>query len=90
VRRSATTGVRGRGDLRSGGVEVRRRVTHLLEHLDGVTTPARLRSLRAIEVLERLGTAEARKVLADLAGGIPEAFRTQEAKAALDRLAGRQ
>jgi WD40 repeat protein len=70
--------------------EVGRRVTRLLEHLEGVTTPARLRDLRAIEVLERLGTAEARKVLADLAKGIPEALRTQEAKASLERLTRRQ
>jgi hypothetical protein len=72
------------------GAEVRRRVTRLLEQLNGVTTPARLRSLRAIEVLERLGTADARKVLADVAGGMPEALRTQEAKASLGRLAWRK
>lgn len=70
--------------------EVLRRVTRLLEQLDGVTAPTRLRSLRVIEVLERLGTAEARKVLANLARGIPEALRTQEAKLSLERLARRQ
>jgi RNA polymerase sigma factor (sigma-70 family) len=70
--------------------EVRRRVTRLLERIDGEKTPEQLRSLRAVEVLERLGTAEARQVLEDLAKGTPEARQTQEATASLQRLAGRQ
>ena len=45
--------------------------------------------LRAVEVLERIGTPEARQVLAKLADGAPEARLTQEAKASLQRLAKR-
>jgi RNA polymerase sigma factor (sigma-70 family) len=67
--------------------EVRRRVTRLLERLEEGNTPAQLRSLRAIEVLERMGTPEARKGLEDLAKGIAGARQTQEAKASLIRLA---
>jgi WD40 repeat protein len=69
--------------------EVRRRVTRLLEQLDQGKTPEQLRSLRAIELLERNGTPEARKVLEELAKGMPEALQTQEAKSCLDRLARR-
>jgi hypothetical protein len=45
-----------------------------------------LRQLRAIEVLERAGTAQAKKILSKLAGGAPDARLTREAKAALERL----
>jgi hypothetical protein len=69
---------------------VRRRATRLLEQIGREITPGQLRSLRAVEVLERLGTPEARTALEDLARGTPEARQTREAKASLDRLAGRQ
>lgn len=36
-------------------------------------------------VLEYAGTPEARQVLKHLAGGMPQAVRTREAKASLDR-----
>ncbi len=45
--------------------------------------------LRALEVLEHIGTAEARSLLEDLAKGVPEARLTREAKASLTRLAKR-
>jgi hypothetical protein len=45
--------------------------------------------LRQLEVLENIGTPEARGVLQTLAGGAPEAELTQAAKAALGRLARR-
>jgi RNA polymerase sigma factor (sigma-70 family) len=56
------------------------------EHARWYPTGVRLRSLRAVELLERIGTAEARSVLESLAAGAAEAMVTQEAKAALERL----
>src|SRR5262249_25875780 len=48
-----------------------------------------LRAWRAVEVLERLGTPEARQVLEKLAKGAAEVRQTEDAQAALQRLAGR-
>jgi hypothetical protein len=68
--------------------EVRRRVTKLLDQFTGpVTAPGTLHALRAIEVLEYVGTPEARRVLEKLARGAPGALETVEAQAALQRLA---
>jgi WD40 repeat protein len=71
-------------------LEVRRRVEPLLR------SPARtrwsvpmLRRLRAVQALERAGTPAARQALAALARGTPEARLTEEAQAALERLAHR-
>ena len=58
----------------------------LLERLAGAP---RLRWLRALEVLEQVGTAPARKVVEALAHGAPEAWLTREARATLRRLARR-
>jgi hypothetical protein len=70
--------------------EIRRRVEQLLAELDRPEdSPERLRVLRAIEALEHAGTAEARRALERLAGGMPEARTTEEAKQALDRLVKR-
>jgi hypothetical protein len=70
--------------------EVGQRVRALLQKLE---TPAvsrqELRALRAVEVLEYVGTGEARKVLATLAQGVPQARLTREAKVSLERLAKR-
>ncbi|HLN32723.1 MAG TPA: sigma-70 family RNA polymerase sigma factor [Gemmataceae bacterium] len=49
-------------------------------------SPERLRLLRALEVLERAGTAEARQLLQKLAEGASGARLTYEAKSALVRL----
>jgi WD40 repeat protein len=46
-----------------------------------------LQTLRGIEVLERVGTAEAKEVLRRIAGGEVSASPTREAQAALKRLA---
>jgi WD40 repeat protein len=46
----------------------------------------RLRTLRALEVLERIGTPEARQVLGTLSKGAPGAWLTGQGKASLDRL----
>ncbi len=68
--------------------ESRRRVERLLQKMEGLR-PSQdlLRSLRVIEVLEHIGTPEAREVLKTLASGVPEARLTQEAKGSLKRLA---
>jgi RNA polymerase sigma factor (sigma-70 family) len=69
-------------------LEVRRRIEQLLDkrQKEG-PSPGELRAVRAMEVLEYLGTPEARHVLAPLAQGAPQARLTQEAKASLERLA---
>jgi WD40 repeat protein len=71
-------------------LETRRRIEALLHKLDGpVTAPEVLRGLRAIEALERVGSAGARDLLRALAAGAPGHRITAEARAALDRLAKR-
>jgi WD40 repeat protein len=67
--------------------EARRRLESLLHKLRKESlAPVRLRELRALEVLEQVGGPGARQNLEALAGGMPEARLTQEAKAALERL----
>jgi WD40 repeat protein len=69
-------------------VEVARRVRDLLEGMPPLSRDgARLRLLRTIEVLERIGTPEARQLLRTLADAGPPA--DEEAKTALRRLARR-
>jgi hypothetical protein len=68
-------------------LETRQRVERLLKELEGpVTSASRLQVLRAVEVLEQAGTAEARAALKVLADGAEAARLTQEARAALGRL----
>jgi len=68
-------------------VETRRRIEQVLETTElENTTPAQRQALRAVGVLERIGTADAQRVLKSLAMGATEARFTQEAKAALQRL----
>jgi WD40 repeat protein len=70
--------------------EARRRLEQLTAELAGpVTAPDALRALRAIEVLERCATPEARRLLETLATGTPAARLTREAKASLERLSQR-
>jgi endonuclease YncB( thermonuclease family) len=67
--------------------EVRRRLEPLLAALERPEdSPERLRVLRAIEALEDTGTPEARRILERVAGGMPEARVTAEAKQSLNRL----
>lgn len=75
---------------RSASAEQRTRARRLLDRLGSVVTdPHRLRTVRAVEAAERIGTADARRLLADWAAGAPAARLTREARAALDRLAER-
>ncbi|HMC65360.1 MAG TPA: hypothetical protein VKI65_10520, partial [Gemmataceae bacterium] len=70
--------------------EVRRRAETLLAKLDTNPPSAKiLQALRAVEVLEHSGTPEAQELLKRLAISTPAARLTQEAKAALERLAKR-
>jgi RNA polymerase sigma factor (sigma-70 family) len=62
--------------------ELRKRVELLLESV----AVGRLRPLRCIEMLEHLATPEAVEELRRLAGGLPEAWLTRQAKASLARL----
>jgi hypothetical protein len=66
--------------------EQRRRLDKLLDISLIARSPEKLRHLRALEVLEHIGTPEARQVLETMAKGEPEARMTREAKAALDRM----
>jgi hypothetical protein len=72
-------------------LEFRRRAEQLLKKWAGpITSPDALRALRAVEVLERIGTPEARQVLEAVAGGAAEARLTRQARASLGRLAARR
>jgi hypothetical protein len=76
----------------TSSAEVKHRLRLLLDKIEGERLfPAsqQLRLLRAIEVLEHVGNAEAIKALKVLVEGAPEARLTQEAKASLERLAKR-
>jgi hypothetical protein len=69
--------------------EARRRVELLVVKARGAAPAERLRTLRAVELLELIGTPEAHQLLKAWAGGAPGAYRTQEAGAALKRVAKR-
>jgi hypothetical protein len=70
--------------------EARRRIEALLGQLRGqAPAPDLLRSLRAVETLEHVGTLQVRELLERLVRGAPEARLTQEAKASLERLSKR-
>jgi WD40 repeat protein len=67
-------------------VEARTRIQALVDKLDARALPApTLQNLRAIEVLERIGTTGSRLCLEKLATGAPEAWETRAAKSALAR-----
>lgn len=71
-------------------LELRQRIEQLLKEVaDQRSSPSgeRLRLFRAVEVLEHIGTQEARQLLETLSRGVPGALLTREAKASLVRLA---
>jgi WD40 repeat protein len=68
-------------------LETRQRVEAILrEVLSGALTPDRLRQVRAVEVLERIGTPEAKQLLHTLTKGADGDRQTREARAALGRM----
>jgi RNA polymerase sigma factor (sigma-70 family) len=70
-------------------LDKRRRIDALLAGVEPVASEERLRELRAVEVLELIGTPEARQLLGTIAGGEPTARLTRQAKASLGRLGKR-
>jgi hypothetical protein len=67
--------------------EVRRRAENLLAALDQpITNAEMLRRLRAVEVLEQIGTPAAREQLKALAGGAAGATLTRAAADAVKRM----
>jgi hypothetical protein len=71
------------------GLEVRQRLEGILAQLDGPWIregPETIRGARAIGMLERIATSDARQVLEKIARGDPEARLTREARASLERL----
>jgi hypothetical protein len=71
-------------------LETLKRIQPMVDKLvAGIWTPEQVQLVRAVEVLERLGTPEARQVLETLAQGAPGVLTTRQAQAALDRLSKR-
>ena len=67
-------------------LEQRRRIEQLLVKLEHPgNIPSCLRELRAVEVLERIGSADARKIVESVATGDAEALLTREARMVLAR-----
>jgi hypothetical protein len=74
-------------ESRLSSLEVRRRLERILAKVDSrVPSAEELRALRAMEVLEGIGTAEARQLIATLASGAAGAGLTEDAKRGLSRL----
>src|SRR5262249_7513760 len=66
--------------------EAARRVERLLAGRDTAPSPAAVRFIRALDVLERIGTPAARDLLTSLAAGDPNVPETRAAREALERL----
>jgi RNA polymerase sigma factor (sigma-70 family) len=95
VREKATRELAALGDraepalrktLPKASAESRRRIEDILKLIDPSSSADLLRGLRAMEVLEWVGSADARQVLKTLAEGDPQARLTRDAKASLRRL----
>ena len=74
--------------MRAGpSLEARRRLGTLLAVRDGrVRSTNALRMVRAIEVMERVGTAEVRELLNGIVKDLPNTWATDQAKLAVERL----
>lgn len=76
---------------KSPSLEARHRAEEIIREMEKAgLPPARLRALRATEILEWIATKQARAVLHELAKGAPDARLTIEAAAACKRLEGRK
>jgi RNA polymerase sigma factor (sigma-70 family) len=76
--------------LQPPSLNVRQRLQQLLEKMNGTDlAPEVLRGIRAVEVLERIKTPEARALLAKLAGGAEGVRLTEEARSATTRASQR-
>jgi WD40 repeat protein len=71
-------------------VEAKKRLEDLVNRLSNGGSPERLRSLRAIEVLERIGTAQAKELLRELSRKSLPADLDDEIQASLRRLGERR
>jgi hypothetical protein len=95
VRRRATQELEQLGDAAAGPLrqaleaEFSPRTQQCLAQMLAKLDQQRLAALRAVQVLEQIGTVEARHVLSRLAQGAEGAPLTCEAKAALERLSKR-
>jgi WD40 repeat protein len=98
VREKASAELEKMGDLAADALhkvlegkpalEQQQRVERLLEKIDSQQLSSEnIRTVRALEVLEMIGTPEAREVLAVLGQGAPRARLTREAQATMARLA---
>ena len=98
VREAASKELRGFGESavpavrqaleKAPPLEVRLRADAFLRQFDPAeTSPARVRQVRAVELLEAVGTPAAKGLLAELAAGAASAPLTLDAAAALKRLA---
>jgi len=74
---------------KSYSLEARRQLEALAQKTKTVLSGEELRHLRAVEILELIGTPEARAVLGDLSRGGEGAALTEQARKALARLARR-
>jgi WD40 repeat protein len=81
VRSHLETALEGKVSL-----DARRRIEGILNRLPKQALPERVRDLRALETLERIGTPTAMAVLQRLAGGPADSYLGRDAKAVLERL----
>src|SRR5262249_24180680 len=73
----------------TSSIEAQRRLEEVMKKLDGyVPSGELLRSIRAVEVLEMIGTIESKAVLKELASGAADSRLTQAAKTAIENGVG--
>jgi hypothetical protein len=73
---------------KENSAEKEQRLRKLLAELQSAATREGIRGIRAVEVLEHIGTREASSLLERVATGPPDAELTRQAKSSLRRLAG--